>query len=161
MGLNNTVDKICEKLGIEKGYEIGNDPLLGPYLESDIFGYNMFVSTDYGHCGSSEHIDESRSKTPLLENKENHGFGFHSHVRVRRNNKKIRSGTLITVDDDFVYAVAHGNSGKVHLSPEELAHSRKGLKVLRRLVKEQYENISVEDMLPPSEEAVILYERDW
>lgn len=51
---------------------------------------------------------QSGNKKYLIEGRENHGPGYHTHLRVLKNGEYLRTGHKIVADEDAFYAIEHG-----------------------------------------------------
>jgi hypothetical protein len=59
------------------------------------------------------------ARTLEMSKRENHGHGYHYHILIRKGGKYIRTGILVTVQDEKIYVVEHGNSGNVLLDMDK------------------------------------------
>lgn len=107
-------------------------------IEDNLKGKKRVISLDILPLG------EFRAPIFLIDKRENHGKGYHAHVLVLNNGKYVRSGYLLTYEDEKVYISEHGNKGNTLFDfekrksalVEEIARDLP--KVFRGIPKTQY-----------------------
>ncbi|MBU4116328.1 MAG: hypothetical protein KKG94_01140 [Nanoarchaeota archaeon] len=83
----------------------------------------------------------------ILENRENHGRGYHSHLRVLKSGNYKRTGYLITINNKSAYAIEHGNSGNLLININKIK-TKLVNEIYPAIIEDVFKGIAEKEMLP-------------
>jgi len=91
----------------------------------------------------------------IVEPRENHGMGYHTHLRIRKGGNYVRSGYEILSDGEGIYAIAHGNGGTTLFS---LERKKKAVeKDTKKDISEMFRDIDPIQLAPVPKERTYLF----
>jgi len=90
----------------------------------------------------------------ILENRENHGSGYHSHLRVLKSGDYKRTGYLITINNKAVYAIKHGNSGNLLININKIK-TKLVDEIYPVIIDDVFKGINENEMFPVIEKKAI------
>jgi len=116
----------------------------------DIKKIAEWIRNHYARSNSKEQVPAGSYQAPsfCLEKPEEHGFGYHAHLRYLHGGDYRRCGYLLTVDRGSIWCVKHGGSPLIDARSQASAIRRdvKDEVAKRILGKSSYVRLSPKDL---------------
>ena len=90
----------------------------------------------------------------ILENRKNHGRGYHSHLRILKSGNYKRTGYLVTINNKSVYAIEHGNSGNLLININKIK-TKLVNEIYPAIIEDVFKGIAEKEMLQLIEKKAI------
>ena len=87
--------------------------------------------------------------------RENHGSGYHAHILIYKNGRFVRSGYLLTSDDEVFYVTEHGRDALFNYEK----YKKRLIRDIRSDLPHVFDKIPIENLLKPLRKSRTLHVR--